>query len=146
VAVRLASLLLVCLTAAPALAQSGKVFTAEDLFRRNVGTREQQYKQFPPHKVIGNIYYVGTETLASFLVTTPQGHILINTMFEGNLPTIRDSVEKLGCDVPLGSHPAMYNMVEKYSKLGKGPNPFIDPQGYKTEVDIQEQAFKMKLK
>ena len=43
--------------------------------------------------------------------------------------------------MPLGSHPAMYNLAEKYPKLGKGPNPFIDPQGYKTELDIQETAF-----
>jgi metallo-beta-lactamase class B len=47
----------------------------------------------------------------------------------------------LKCDVPLGSHPAMYNLAEKYPKLGKGPNAFIDPQGYKTELDIQETAF-----
>jgi metallo-beta-lactamase class B len=47
----------------------------------------------------------------------------------------------LACDVPLGSHPAMYNLAEKYPKLGKGPNPFIDPTGYKTEVDIEERAF-----
>ena len=47
----------------------------------------------------------------------------------------------LKCDIPLGSHPGMYNLAEKYSKLGKGPNPFIDPQGYKTELDIEETAF-----
>ena len=47
----------------------------------------------------------------------------------------------LASDVPLASHPAMYNLVEKYPKLGKGPNPFIDPAGYKTEVDIEERAF-----
>ena len=35
----------------------------------------------------------------------------------------------------------MYNLAEKYPKLGKGPNPFIDPQGYKTELDIEETAF-----
>ena len=31
-------------------------------------------KPFPPHKVIGNVYYVGTDQLATFLVTTPEGH------------------------------------------------------------------------
>ena len=35
----------------------------EDLFRRNIGTREQMNKQFPPHKIVGNLYYVGTESL-----------------------------------------------------------------------------------
>jgi metallo-beta-lactamase class B len=264
-------------------AQSTKVWTPEELFRRNIGTNEQQVKQFPPHKVIGNIYYVGTETLSAFLITTPQGHILVNSTYERTVPVIQDSVAKLGfkfsdikivlgshahgdhqegdalvkeltgaqvmamaedvpalqnirpagkphpvdrvlhdgdqvtlggttltahltpghtrgcttwtlkaveggesynvviigsmgvnpgtalvnnkqvpgiadeyktgfkvlrslpCDVPLGSHPAMYNMAEKYPKIGKGPNPFIDPQGYKAELDIAEGAFKLKL-
>jgi metallo-beta-lactamase class B len=253
--------------------------TAEELFHRNIGSPDQFNKQFPPHKVIGNIYYVGSESLASFLVVTPQGNILINSCFEATVPVIRTSVEQLGfkftdikillgshahadhmegdalvkqltgaqvmamaedvpalmkikpgdkphpldktlhdndqvtlggttlvahltaghtrgcttwttqareggksydvviigsvgvnpgfklvnnsevpdmageymrsfkllrslpCDVPLGSHPAMYNLAEKYPKLGKGPNPFIDPQGYRHELDIQEHAF-----
>ena len=50
-------------------------------------------------------------------------------------------MHSLPCDVPLGSHPGMYNMAEKYAKLGKGPNPFIDPQGYKTEIDLVEGVF-----
>jgi metallo-beta-lactamase class B len=51
---------------------------------------------FPPHKIAGNLYYVGTKDLASFLVTTPQGHILINSDYEENVPLIKASVEKLG--------------------------------------------------
>jgi len=258
--------------------QQPKVWTPQDLFQRNVGTTEEQSKQFPPHKVIGNIYYVGTETLSSYLITTPQGHILVDTTYERNVPVIRDSVEKLGfkftdikivlgshahadhqegdamvkeltgaqvmameqdipalqnmprgkthpidrvlhdgdkvtlgnvtltahltpghtrgcttwtmkvddggksydvviigsmgvnpgtalvnnrqvpqiadeyiqgfkvmhslpCDVPLGSHPGMYNMADKYAKLGKGANPFIDPAGYKAELDLVEGIF-----
>jgi metallo-beta-lactamase class B len=266
----------------PLTAQTNKVLAPEDLFRRNVGTREQQYAQFPPHKIIGNIYYVGTEALSSFLVSTPEGLILINSAYEGVVPVIRKSVEQLGfkfndvkillgshahadhmegdalvkeltgarvmamaedvpalekmtpggkphpidhvlhdgetvtlggtsliahltpghtrgctswelkvpedgktydvviigsigvnpgyklvnnpdvpqiadeyrrsfrllrslpADVPLGSHPAMYGMAEKYARIGKGPNPFIDPEGYKAEIDINEAAFNMR--
>ena len=51
---------------------------------------------FPPHHVIGNIYYVGSQGLASYLITTPQGHILINSSLEKSVPLIRDSIEKLG--------------------------------------------------
>jgi metallo-beta-lactamase class B len=51
---------------------------------------------FPAHKVIGNIYYVGTKELASYLITTPEGHILINSSYEESVPLIRQSVEKLG--------------------------------------------------
>jgi metallo-beta-lactamase class B len=266
------------------VAQTPRVWTPQELFARNIGTREQQDRQFPPHRVIGNIYYVGTEKLASFLIATPQGLILINSDYERNLPVIRDSVEKLGfrfadikillgshahgdhmegdaqikeltgaqvmameqdvpalqamrpggkahpidrilkdgdqvtlggttlvahltpghtkgcttwtmkaqeggrsydvviigsmgvnpgtrlvnntnnpaiadeyaqgfkvmhalpCDVPLGSHPDMYNMAEKHAKLGDGrPNPFIDPQGYKAEIDLVERTFRSVL-
>ena len=51
---------------------------------------------FPPFRVIGNIYYVGTRGLASYLITTPQGDILINSSLERNVPLIRQSIEKLG--------------------------------------------------
>src|SRR5215469_17399782 len=90
-------------------AQTKKVWTAEEMFRRNIGTAGQLDKQFPPYKVIGNIYYVGTESLASFLISTPEGLILVNSDYERNVPTIRDSVEKLGfkfndVKILLGSH------------------------------------------
>jgi len=272
-------LVLILTAAATLLSQSPKVLMPEDLFRRNIGSREQMNKQFPPHKIVGNLYYVGTESLASFLIVTPAGDILINSAYEVTVPVIRDSVENLGfhfsdikillgshahadhmqgdalvkqltgaklmvmqedipallkimpggkpqvvdrilhdgdevslggttlvahltpghtrgcttwstkidgynivvicsvgvnpgyqlvnnkdvphiadeyihsfallrslpCDIPLGSHPAMYNMMEKYAKLGKtATNPFIDPEGYKKEIDINEQAFTLR--
>ena len=64
---------------------------------------------FPAHQVIDNIYFVGTEQLGSFLVTTSEGHILINSDFESTVPSIRASVEALGFDfadieIILGSH------------------------------------------
>src|SRR5262245_8913053 len=263
--------------------QAPKVWTIQELFTRNVGSTEQQNKQFTPHKIIGNVYYVGTESLSSFLITTPQGHILINSIYERNVPTIQDSVKKLGfrfedikillgshahgdhmegdglvveltgvramamaedvplleamrspsgkprpkyealhdgsevklgnmtltahhtpghtpgcttwtmkvqdagrtydvlvigsvgvnpgtnlvgnpqlvaqyerslkflraahVDAPLGSHPAMYNLAEKYPKLAAGgANPFIDAQGFQNEVTIQETALNNELK
>jgi metallo-beta-lactamase class B len=278
-------ILLILLASAPLLTaqEAPRVYTIQELFTRNVGNTEQQNKQFPPHKIIGNVYYVGTESLASFLITTPQGHILINSMFERNVPTIQDSVQKLGfkfedvkillgshshgdhqegdglvvkitgahamamaedipplqamrspggiphpsyevlhdgsevklgnvvltahhtpghtpgcttwtmkvadggktydvliigsvgvnpgtnlvgnpqlvglyrqsfkflhsahVDIPLGSHPAMYSMAEKYAKLKPGAaNPFIDPKGFQSEVSIQETALNNELK
>src|ERR1700693_2076403 len=241
-------------------------------------------KPFPPHKVIANVYFVGTAELGSFLITTPDGHILINSDFETTVPVIRASVEKLGfrygdikillgshahgdhmegdalvkeltgarvmamqqdvaaltamkpggkphpidqvlhdgedvkfgdviltahltpghtkgcttwttkiqdggktydvlilcsvgvnagvllvnsptypqiaddymrsfkilktlpCDVFLGAHTNFYDMQEKYAKLGKGgPNPFIDPAGYRAYLDTMEKTFQGKL-
>lgn len=51
---------------------------------------------FPAHKVAGNLYYVGTKGLASYLIATPQGHILINASFDRSVPLIRKAVESLG--------------------------------------------------
>jgi len=262
-----------------AAAQTAKIITPADVFRRNTEPRDQMNQQFPPHKIVGNLYYVGSPILSSFLITTPEGHILINSAYEATVPAIRASIEQLGfrmsdvkillgshahgdhmegdalvkemsgaqvmameqdvpalqkimpggkphpidkvlrdgdhvtlggttlvarltpghtrgcttwtlkvqdgsktydvviigsvgvnpgfilvnnkdvpqiadeyrrsfrilrslpCDIPLGSHPAMYGMAEKHAKLGKSPNPFIDPQGYRTEVNLMEQVF-----
>ena len=73
-----------------------RTWTPQELFQRNVGTKEQQNTPFMPHKIIGNVYYVGTESLSSFLITTPQGHILIDSTYERNVPGIKKSVEQLG--------------------------------------------------
>jgi metallo-beta-lactamase class B len=268
----------------PTVTVRGHTFTQQSLFQRNIGAPDDQTAQFPPHKIIGNLYYVGTKSLSAFLVVTPQGNILINSTYERNVPTIQKSIEQLGfkfsdtrillgshahgdhqegdamvkqltgaqvmamaedvpalqamkpggkehpidkilhdgeevklggttlvaritpghtrgnttwtlkvqeggktydvaiigsfgtnpgtrlvgnatvpgivdeynrtfkvarslkVDVPLGSHPGMYNMEEKFAKLGKGgPNPFIDPDGYKLEVDIDEAMFRAVL-
>jgi metallo-beta-lactamase class B len=51
---------------------------------------------FPPHRMIGNIYYVGSRGLASYLITTSAGHILINSNLKTSVPLIRESIEKLG--------------------------------------------------
>ena len=53
-------------------------------------------KPWPAFKIMGNLYYVGTDDLGSFLIATPQGNILINSDFDDTVPEIRDSVEKLG--------------------------------------------------
>ena len=270
--------------AAALMAQAGKVWTAAELFQRNVGTKEDQDTAFPPHKIVGNLYYVGTRSLGTYLITTPQGHILINSDFERNVPAVRQSIEALGfkytdikillgshahadhmegdalvkqltgaqvmamaedvpaleamkpggkphpidrvlydgdkvelggmtlvahltpghtkgCttwtfnltegnrtlsvliigsvgvnpgmklvnnkdypqivqdfqrsfaflrsqhpDIPLGSHPGMYNMNEKFPKIARGgPGPYVDPQGYVAELDIVEGVFKSQL-
>jgi metallo-beta-lactamase class B len=51
---------------------------------------------FPPFQIAGNLYYVGSRDLASYLITTSQGNILINSDLEGNVPLIKASIEKLG--------------------------------------------------
>jgi metallo-beta-lactamase class B len=53
-------------------------------------------RPFPPFKIIGNIYWVGSYDLSTYLITTPQGHILINTGVGDTAQQIKASVEKLG--------------------------------------------------
>jgi len=51
---------------------------------------------FPAFRIAGNLYYVGSKGLASYLITTPEGHILINSDMEASIPLLRNSVESLG--------------------------------------------------
>jgi metallo-beta-lactamase class B len=93
----------------PAVTVKGTTYTPRSILTRNMGTPEDQTTQFPPHKIIGNIYYVGTRTLSSFLVVTQQGNILIDSSYERNVPTIKKSVEQLGFQfsdvkILLGNH------------------------------------------
>lgn len=263
-------------TDVPAVTVRGQTYTPRSILARNMGSDEDQTTAFPPHKVIGNIYYVGTRTLSSFLIVTPDGNILINSTYERNVPTIEKSVAQLGfrladvkvllgthahgdhqegdalvkemtkaqvmimaedvpalqamkpggkehpidrvlrdgesvtlggttlvahltaghtrgcttwtttvqeggrsynvvfacslrapgkispavqtefertykvvrglpCDVPLGDHPAQYDMHAKHARLQAGANPFIDPANCTTEAEIQEAMYRATL-
>jgi metallo-beta-lactamase class B len=69
------------------LAAAGSVFAQ---------ARPDWTEPFPPFHIAGNLYYVGSKGLANYLVTTPQGNILINSDLEANIPMIETSIEKLG--------------------------------------------------
>ena len=58
--------------------------------------QEDWARPFPAHRVIGNLYAVGTYDLGVFLVTSSEGHILINTGLEDSTPLIRENIESLG--------------------------------------------------
>lgn len=73
-------LILILATAGSAFAQNAPDWTAP----------------FPPFHIVGNLYYVGSEGLANYLITTPEGNILINSDLEANVPLIQASIEKLG--------------------------------------------------
>ena len=51
---------------------------------------------FPPFRIAGNLYYVGSTDLAAYLIATPKGLILINSNLTSSPPLIRKSVEALG--------------------------------------------------
>ncbi|GAC1665066.1 MAG: subclass B3 metallo-beta-lactamase BJP-1 [Candidatus Acidiferrum sp.] len=67
------------------------------LAANSYGQMSPQWKEpFPPHRVAGNIYYVGSKGLASFLIVTAEGNILINSNLQTSVPQIKENVEKLG--------------------------------------------------
>jgi metallo-beta-lactamase class B len=93
----------------PSVTVQGSTFTPRSILARNMGSEADQTTAFPPHKIIGNIYYVGARTLSSFLIVTPQGNILIDTTYERNVRTIEKSVQQLGfkfsdIKIILGNH------------------------------------------
>jgi len=51
---------------------------------------------FPPFRIAGNLYYVGDQDLAAYLIATPKGLILINSNIVQDVPLIKSSIEKLG--------------------------------------------------
>lgn len=51
---------------------------------------------FPAYRIAGNLYYVGASDITSYLITTPAGHILINSGYEDTPPIIRDGIVSLG--------------------------------------------------
>ena len=60
------------------------------------GFRALWDKPTEPFRLIGNIYYVGTQGIASYLIVTPRGEILIDTAMQEATPQIESSIQKLG--------------------------------------------------
>ena len=58
--------------------------------------RDDWHVEFPPVKIAGNLYYVGTADLAIYLIHTPEGNILINANYPQDLPLLRQSIAQLG--------------------------------------------------
>jgi metallo-beta-lactamase class B len=80
-------------------------------------------RPFSPHKIAGNLYYVGTEDLACFLFVTPAGDILVNTGLADSTPMIRESFRRLGFrleDVKiLLTMQAHYDHVAAMNEIGR---------------------------
>jgi metallo-beta-lactamase class B len=49
-----------------------------------------------PFRIADNLYYVGSKDLASYLIVTPAGDILINSSLKSSPPLIAKSIEQLG--------------------------------------------------
>ena len=76
-----------------------KVFSAEKTETAQVAldkVLKDWSRPFEPRRIIGNIYYVGSNLISSFLIATPAGHILIDTGHIQMLPMVEANIKKLG--------------------------------------------------
>src|SRR5262245_5673266 len=75
----------------------------------------------PSFKVAGNIYYVGTQDLASYLIATPEGHILIDSGIEKNADAIVEGIRQQKLDIKdvriLLTTQAHFDHVAAHAKL-----------------------------
>jgi len=89
-------------------------------------TRAAWNRPVPPFQIIGNIYYVGAEGIASYLITTPRGHILLDGGFTETAPQIEKNIAALGFKVKdvkflLNSH-AHYDHCGGLAELKRASN------------------------
>jgi metallo-beta-lactamase class B len=69
----------------------------------------------PPARIFGNTYYVGTCGISVLLVTSPQGHVLIDGATDEAVPSILANIRTLGFDprdirLIIGSHEHLDHM------------------------------------
>jgi metallo-beta-lactamase class B len=88
--------IVVALVALMSLTTAVQAQTVKDLLET---LKVKWNKPTEPFKMIGNVYYVGTDGLASYLITSPQGHILVDTVMPEATSQIKASIEKLGFKV-----------------------------------------------
>jgi metallo-beta-lactamase class B len=88
--------LIVAFVALLPLAGAAQAQTPKDLLAAMLA---KWNKPTEPFRIIDNVYYVGTDGLASYLITSPQGHILVDTVMPESTSQIKASIEKLGFKV-----------------------------------------------
>src|SRR5690242_17936720 len=73
------------------------LFASTNLLAQRTGSQRAAWnKPFPPFQIIGNIYYVGASGVSSFLITTPDGHILLDGGLPETAPQIKKNIAALG--------------------------------------------------
>lgn len=72
------------------------LLTLEEKVANGQSFHTHQSEAVEPFRLLGNIYYVGASNIASYLITSPDGHFLIDTGVQGMTTTIKNSVEALG--------------------------------------------------
>jgi metallo-beta-lactamase class B len=108
------------LTAGAATAQQGPAQFSPEWYQQFRGPYSAPVE---PFRIVGNIHYVGGANIASYLITTPEGHILIDTGMKEMHEVIKNSVAKLGfktsdIKIMLSSH-AHFDHIEGHAMMQK---------------------------
>src|ERR1700756_558923 len=72
------------------------ILAAHNPFAKADETSRASNKPVAPFRIIGNLYYVGATEVTSFLITTSQGHFLLDGGFVETAPQIERNIEELG--------------------------------------------------
>jgi hypothetical protein len=82
----------------PNAGQPGRLdlLTMEEKVANGQSFHTHQSEPVEPFRILGNIYYVGASNVASYLITSPDGHFLLDTGVQSMTATIKNSVEALG--------------------------------------------------
>ena len=115
---RASVLLAALLIAGAASAQQGPAQFSRDWYQQFSGPYSAPAE---PFRIVGNIYYVGGANIASYLITTPQGHILIDTGMNEMHDVIKNAVATLGfktsdIKIMLSSH-AHFDHIEGHAAM-----------------------------
>jgi len=106
------------ITAAVVSAQQGPAQYSREWYQQFSGPYSEPAE---PFRIVGNIHYVGAANIASYLITTPQGHILIDTGMNEMHDVIKNNVAKLGfktsdIKIMLSSH-AHFDHIEGHAQM-----------------------------
>jgi len=88
-----------CASASPPLASDGEIEAAQRAPLNEYAIHGRWNEPYEPFTVIGNIHYVGTAAVSSFLITTPEGHFLIDGILPQSVPQIAANIRALGYDI-----------------------------------------------
>src|SRR6266852_5512208 len=112
---------------------------------------QESNQPFKPFRIIGNIHYVGTNDLACYLITTPAGHILLDTGLEESPAIVRANITALGfklqdIKIILSSH-AHYDHVGGHAEMKRETGAQVyasagDTEGNTTWTTIAEEKGK----
>jgi len=63
------------------------------------GAQQNDNQPNEPFKIAGNLYYVGSSGISSYLITTPAGHVVIDAGYESTVPIVEANIRTLGFKV-----------------------------------------------